>query len=393
MPNFELEPVAYGEPLLSAERRTERLREIVGAAEVAAEAAGQKLDRRDHRGLAARFDASEEAIGPVAAAAVAGWMRRNVLILPKTGGLAPFSVNRIQFDLLRSFCRDLEAGKPLRYVVLKARQFGISTLAVAWIYFLAHRLPSRGAAFVCHKDDATQNMRAMLDRAIEHGRNSLRIGASNGSEIYFARPVDVRLSFATAEAGEVKRSYTLHWLHASEVAFWTKATRVDLGLMQAVPNVPETFILKESTANGVGNLFWRQYWDAKEQRSDYTAKFYPWFLHEEYRTPLDAAERAAVMGSLDEEERRLAASHGVQPEQLAWRRKCVANNCDGDVNLFHQEYPSSDREAFLVSGRPVFDMALVEARATAAKAAPPGIAGFLEYDAEDLGGPPNGDAP
>ena len=40
---------------------------------------------------------------------------------------------------------------------------------------------------------------------------------------------------------------------------------------------------------------------------------------------------------------------------MAWRRHRIATRYGGDIELFHQEMPSTPEEAFLVSGRPVFD--------------------------------------
>jgi hypothetical protein len=45
-----------------------------------------------------------------------------------------------------------------------------------------------------------------------------------------------------------------------------------------------------------------------------------------------------------------------------WRRWCIKNNCSGDVNMFKQEYPSNDIEAFLTTGTPVFDPKIVTNR-------------------------------
>jgi hypothetical protein len=45
----------------------------------------------------------------------------------------------------------------------------------------------------------------------------------------------------------------------------------------------------------------------------------------------------------------------MTPAKLKWRRYTIRNECQGDVEQFHQEYPSDDNEAFIVSGRPYFD--------------------------------------
>ena len=55
------------------------------------------------------------------------------------------------------------------------------------------------------------------------------------------------------------------------------------------------------------------------------------------------------------EEEELAAAFGLDDEQLAWRRWCIANNCGGDLNKFRQEYPATPDEAFIATGQCVFD--------------------------------------
>ena len=58
---------------------------------------------------------------------------------------------------------------------------------------------------------------------------------------------------------------------------------------------------------------------------------------------------------LSERERELREAYSLDEAQLRWRRWCIAANCGGDEEVFCQEYPSCPEEAFLVSGRPVFD--------------------------------------
>ncbi|MBR2783543.1 MAG: hypothetical protein IKD93_05070 [Firmicutes bacterium] len=58
---------------------------------------------------------------------------------------------------------------------------------------------------------------------------------------------------------------------------------------------------------------------------------------------------------LSEAERGLQLRFHLDEDQLRWRRWCVAANCGGDEDVFCQEYPSCPEEAFLSSGRPVFD--------------------------------------
>src|SRR6185369_15256379 len=52
------------------------------------------------------------------------------------------------------------------------------------------------------------------------------------------------------------------------------------------------------------------------------------------------------------EEQELADEHGLDDAQLYWRRRKIATN---GLDLFQQEYPCTANEAFITSGRPVFD--------------------------------------
>ncbi|MCR4963294.1 MAG: hypothetical protein K6B40_05375 [Firmicutes bacterium] len=84
--------------------------------------------------------------------------------------------------------------------------------------------------------------------------------------------------------------------------------------------------------------------------------FFPWFENPEYRMP--PPENFAPLAA----EKELQRLYGLTAEQLAWRRWCIDANCGGDIQVFHQEYPAFAGEAFIASGRPVFDVpALVRA--------------------------------
>ena len=55
---------------------------------------------------------------------------------------------------------------------------------------------------------------------------------------------------------------------------------------------------------------------------------------------------------LTPEEEELQEKYSLDKEQLLWRRRKIATN---GLDLFRQEYPSYPDEAFLTTGRPVFN--------------------------------------
>ena len=91
--------------------------------------------------------------------------------------------------------------------------------------------------------------------------------------------------------------------------------------------------------------------------SAWYAYFTPWFLVEEYSRPLSCPEDEFV-ASLDGHEKELLNKFGewIGLENLSWRRATISTKCGGSLERFHQEYPSTDQEAFSASGSPVFDL-------------------------------------
>lgn len=138
-----------------------------------------------------------------------------------------------------------------------------------------------------------------------------------------------------------------------------------------------TEIWLESTAKGVGNYFEREWWRAEKDNSGLKPIFFPWFVFDEYSTELSEEEIKgdSLLKTLGtnptfggEEERSLLGveisydtpdglmEFKITLENLKWRRnKIVSPECQGDLNVFHQEYPTTAREAFVASGRSAFD--------------------------------------
>ena len=285
-------------------------------------------------------------------------------IRTKENRLVPLVFNPPQQRLYKAIEEQWKAGKPVRIIILKARQMGFSTLTEAIIFFLTATARLVESMIVAHKEEATANLFRMSKRFYEELPPPLKpmMRASNAQELVFDRPARApegaeglgsRIRCATAGGQGIGRSYTLRCLHLSEFAFWPgNKSETFTGLVQAVPDLPGTVIIIESTANGYDEF--KKKWDAavkaeRDGTDGYTPIFFPWYEMPEYRRkPLPDFKRT-------EEEELLAATYGLDDEQLAWRRWCIATQCDDDVDLFKQEYPATPDEAFIATGRCAFD--------------------------------------
>lgn len=263
-------------------------------------------------------------------------------IRTKGGAVEPFIFNRAQQYLhARLEAQLLETGK-VRALILKGRQQGCSTYVGARFYQKAIHTFGQRVFILTHEQDATDNLFEMVNRYHEHCPAICKphTGASNAKELDFDL-LDSSYRVGTAGAKAVGRSQTLQLFHASEYAFWPNADLHAAGVLQAVPELLGTEIIKESTANGMGNQFHNEWQKAESGQSEYEAIFIPWFWQDEYRRPVPAEF------SLSDEDEAYKLAHDLTNEQMAWRASKITDL--GEL-LFMQEYPATASEAFQLTG-------------------------------------------
>ena len=268
-----------------------------------------------------------------------------------------------------------ETGR-IRVVILKARQLGLSTVWGGFMYWWISQHRATKGIVVTHKAEASSALFDMTKRFHLEMEPSMRPSTSkaNGRELKFDK-LDSGYMIATAGADTVGRGETLQVAHLSEVGLWPKgkASEIMNGLLQAVPDEPDTFVAIESTARGMSGPFYEAWRSAADGSSGYLACFLPWYVDDKYRvTPPEDFER-----TLEEEElcEAVLAEYGetLDDAQLMFRRRKIAQ--DGP-ELFKQEYPTFPKDAFLTSGAPVFNLE----KLAAAMENAPDIKHRLEFD-------------
>lgn len=308
---------------------------------------------------------------------------RNLMIRDKySNQLIPFYdvLNWEQMELIKMVAEDLATGRPIRYIVLKARQMGMSTLIEAMGYWWTSTHRFTTTVIIAHEKEATKNLYEMFRRYYEYSHPSFKPDRKYNTkqDLTFDVSDEVKKTYdaqnlpspglqseiKTMVATEGKgRSSTIKFLHASECAFWDDSADVTSAAVQAVPMAPETFVFLESTANGIGGYFYDEWNASKRGESQYTPVFFPWHSHNEYETPNIIDDD---LGDLDAEEEALyklfeheGYDRASWPRKIYWRR-LKKKEFRTDPKKFYQEYPSTPEEAFLASGRPVFDVPMLQ---------------------------------
>lgn len=276
-----------------------------------------------------------------------------------------------------------EKGLPVRIIILKARQLGFSTATEAILFKETVTKPNINTAIVAHKEDSTTNLFNMSKLMYNELPAAIKpeTKASNAKELVFNNKegtgLNSKIKCMTAGGDGIGRSDTINNLHLSELAFWTGDKKETLtGLLQAVPNTPDTMVIIESTANGFE--FFKEFWDnSVAGKNDFVPIFIGWNKLAEYQMTYTGFE-------LTKEEKDLQRIYGVTLEQLTWRRWCIANNCGGDIDQFRQEYPINPEEAFISTGKCYFDKEIITNRIQELSNKKPEKQGYFIWDYDGL---------
>jgi hypothetical protein len=306
-------------------------------------------------------------------------------ILNKHVNVVPFELNWAQKRYMRVVNEQLASTGRVRIIVLKARQIGVSTVTEANAFVMSFLIPNYKVMVICHEKEASQNLLAMTSRYWDnhpYKTSGLYHTKYAGRNHIAWEETESSIYVATAGNEETGRSATCHFLHASELGFWPNPSTTYLSIRQTIPDVSTgTFIVLESTANGIGNFFHSTWVNSCLGENEYQPLFFPWWEHPEY-----CASAIGIPGTkiehLDEDEKALVDLMRNPPserwnlyepspplsmeeiyDRLTWRKYAIKNlveNRAGETGQataedFKQEYPATPEEAFKSSGTNVFN--------------------------------------
>ncbi len=298
------------------------------------------------------------------------WCATCVTVRHKTTGqMMRLTLNYPQRRLLAAMEQQRLAGMPVRVILLKARQWGGSTLVQMYFAWMQCCRRKQWHSLICaHVKDTAATIRGMYATMLADYPEHLwledekpRLTGYEGSANIKSIPGrDCRITTTSAMSPESVRGLDCSMAHLSEVAFWKDAdTMSPEMLVQSVcggiPLITDTVVVMESTANGVGNFFHRAWCNAKNGDSDYAAVFVPWYEIDIYSMEVKDPENAVK--ELDSYERMLW-DQGLTLEQIWWYHR-KRREMHSDTGM-HAEYPTTDIEAFDATGRGVFDADMVE---------------------------------
>ena len=328
------------------------------------------------------------------------WAALYVFIKNKGGGEdCHFRLNRAQRKLILQFENMRRKGKPIRLILLKARQWGGSTatqIYMAWLQ-LVHKV-GLNSLIVGHVKDASTEVKDMFDRMIKEYPISMLyemgesynekepklVGVGNSGNIQRIPQRKCKIKIGTAERPQSARGGDYNLVHLTEVGLWQKTdgktpSQIVRSACSGVLYRPYTMIIYESTANGTGNFFHKEYIAAKKGKSQFLALFIAWFEIEQYmenfasnKGDIFKSEEAFATWLYNNRNNTRVDSDREEPGTYLWRLwnmgACLQaiywyiierGTHDSHADMA-SEFPSDDIEAFAFSGRKVFNSEDVE---------------------------------
>lgn len=318
------------------------------------------------------------------------WAALYVYIKNKGGGDdVLFRLTRPQ----RKFVERLEAlrkaNKPIRIVLLKARQWGGSTtsqLYMAWLQ-LIHKV-GLNSLIIAHQGAGSDEIKDMFDRMIKaypismlyklgetyNENESKLVGVGHSGSIHRVPQRNCKIKIGTAERPDSCRGGDYNLVHLSEVGLWktTDGKKPEDIVRSACSGIllkPYTMIVYESTANGTGNFFQREYDAAKRGTSQFEAMFVSWFDIEQYSLSFENENEKADFAVWLWKNRNNGSASSARAESgkylwWLWEQGATLEAINWYVQErakynehapMASEYPSDDVEAFVHSGERVFD--------------------------------------
>ena len=337
-----------------------------------------------------------------------------------SGQMKPFNLNYPQRLVLAELEDMRLKSEPIRLIILKARQWGGSTLSEAyekWMQDFRH--PNGwGMVILAHVKDATQRIRAMFTKMLQNQPGwslgvkdqTLKLGSYNKSNSDFVvmnshnEEIGSRtIAVGSYERYDSMRSADTKMAHFSEVAYWKKTPgkepeEVLSSIDGGIPMEPDTVEIMESSGRSSAGFFPDMYRRAKDPRlaSAWRAIFIAFFQIENDRKELDSKwpnifSQGVAWRKVEEEQDYYALAYvfavwlllnkdndsfpegwqktgrffwqlwqkGATFEAINWYR--YRRNAYRSDTYLATEAPSDDVEAFRASGNLIFDMYSVEA--------------------------------
>lgn len=319
------------------------------------------------------------------------WAQRYCSISSDQARLVTLKLRNSQYKLLTKWAELEEASRPhppgkVAMILVKARRVGATTIAQAAVAhgtMLRHRSVGLTASDIPETTLKLYQFQERVYKNLPAWMKPHMSGRVKSDHLYFDF-LDSHLAFGTGnQKNPLGQGDRADFVHFTELATWLYPFQIDEDVLPAFrsSHTGTSLLMLESTARGGkgsglagGEYFHDQYWLAKKEKGDFRSSFLSWYDAPEMHTiPAEGVEISDTTRAVAARIKR-DTGYECTKDQLAWYQIVrEQHEGKGDLEVFLQEYPSSDEEAFQTRFRSVFTL---EVRDRCRQAAKPPVAVF-----------------
>jgi hypothetical protein len=281
-----------------------------------------------------------------------------------SGARINFKLRPQQLQVIEQAKKHLARKRRLYLIFLKARRIGISSLANGIQMGHIASKPDNHAAIIAQIKETSKELFGQASafakdlRAINPGINVVN------NQVLYPHPgkEDSNLRHYTAATIHGTRGLTLSSVHMTEAAFYPYDGAYKAILNTLSSKDPDNICLVETTANGMegpGESFYEYWQGAEAGDNEFLPIFLPWFQDEHYVGDPSEAEDAPrddyerwLMKELKDPQTGKSVKLGK--DRIAWFRQTLHTKCEGSIDAWRAEFPSTPEESFVASGSPAF---------------------------------------
>lgn len=284
----------------------------------------------------------------------------------KDYGLVPLKLLGSQKYVLHRIIEGVNAGITT-FIILKARQLGISTLFLALDLFWAFEYPGILGSFITHDEGARDQFRNQIDVFLTTLPEGYKIDCETNNRLMLVLKNSSLFRYLVAgtrgSTNKLGRSGGSNYAHMTEVAFYGSAEDIKAVMQTFSELYPHRLYIAESTANGFNHYFdicetakespaqefiFVGWWLDERNEFHQTHPLYLKYMPQGKHTPLTQLEKERI--------KKVKELYGVEINagQIAWYRFHLQTKCDGDQHTMDQEMPWTDEDAFVSTGNTFF---------------------------------------
>jgi len=184
--------------------------------------------------------------------------KKYIKVVSLDKGLVPFDLYPYQREMFDNF------NEHRFNIVLACRQSGKSVSACAYLLWYALFSPEKTVAILANKGATAREMLGRITLMLENLPFFLQAGAKsvNKGSLEFGNNSRI---ITSATTGSSIRGLSINLLYLDEFAFVEKAAEFYASTYPVISSGVDTKVIVTSTANGIGNMFYK-IWEGAEQR-------------------------------------------------------------------------------------------------------------------------------